>query len=172
VQHRILKSQEERNAFSEARPASESLCHIPDTFGIRSRQHHAPELKAEFAFRPASRGGPVAIAANKFHWIVLKMRQAQTFLATFENDDQCHENVGRHLSFGTAHAFGRCLYGPVADERATGGSAHELTLAVGWGPASEANLGGQMLSVDQFLRLVSVPAVFLAFHIATQISGG
>jgi hypothetical protein len=29
-----------------------------------------------------------------------------------------------------------------------------------------------MLSVDQFLRLVSVPAVFLAFHVATQISGG
>jgi hypothetical protein len=29
-----------------------------------------------------------------------------------------------------------------------------------------------MLSIDQFLRLVSVPAVFLAFHIAAQISGG
>jgi hypothetical protein len=129
--------QEERNAFSEARQASESLCHIPDTFGIRSQQHHAPELKAEFAFRPASRGGPVAIAANKFHRIVLKMRQAQTFLATFENDDCCHENVGRYLSFGTAHAFGCCLYGPVADKRATGGSAHELTLAEGAGVRSE-----------------------------------
>jgi hypothetical protein len=29
-----------------------------------------------------------------------------------------------------------------------------------------------MLSIDQFLRLISVPAVLLAFHIATQISGG
>jgi hypothetical protein len=29
-----------------------------------------------------------------------------------------------------------------------------------------------MLSVDQVLRLVSVPAVFLAFHIATQVSSG
>jgi hypothetical protein len=27
------------------------------------------------------------MAANKFHWIVLKMRQAQTFLATFKNED-------------------------------------------------------------------------------------
>jgi hypothetical protein len=29
-----------------------------------------------------------------------------------------------------------------------------------------------MLSVDQVLRLISVPAVLLAFHIATQVSGG
>jgi hypothetical protein len=29
-----------------------------------------------------------------------------------------------------------------------------------------------MLSVDQFLRLISVPAVLLAFHIATQVTGG
>ena len=117
--------------------ASESICHILDTFGIRLRQRHAPELKAEIAFRPAGRGGPAAIAANKFHWIVLKMRQAQTFLATFENDDYRHENVGRYLSFGTAHAFGRCLYGPVADGRATGGSTYQLTLAAGAGVRSE-----------------------------------
>jgi hypothetical protein len=29
-----------------------------------------------------------------------------------------------------------------------------------------------MLSVDQVLRFVSVPAIFLAFHIAAQLSGG
>jgi hypothetical protein len=29
-----------------------------------------------------------------------------------------------------------------------------------------------MLSVDQLLRLVCVPAVLLAFHIAAQVSGG
>jgi hypothetical protein len=29
-----------------------------------------------------------------------------------------------------------------------------------------------MLSVDQVLRLISVPAVLLAIHIATQVSGG
>jgi ribosomal protein S3 len=29
-----------------------------------------------------------------------------------------------------------------------------------------------MLSVDQFLRLISVPAVVVAFLIASQISGG
>jgi transcriptional regulatory protein LevR len=37
-----------------------------------------------------------------------------------------------------------------------------------------ANLGGTttMLSVDQFLRLISVPAVIVAFLIASQVSGG
>jgi hypothetical protein len=29
-----------------------------------------------------------------------------------------------------------------------------------------------MLSVDQFLRLISVPAVVVAFLIASQVSGG
>jgi hypothetical protein len=29
-----------------------------------------------------------------------------------------------------------------------------------------------MLSVDQVLRLFSVPAVLLAIHLATQVSGG
>ncbi len=29
-----------------------------------------------------------------------------------------------------------------------------------------------MLSLDQFLRLITVPAVFAAFLIASQISGG
>jgi hypothetical protein len=29
-----------------------------------------------------------------------------------------------------------------------------------------------MLSVDQFLRLISVPAVIVAFLIASQVSGG
>jgi len=29
-----------------------------------------------------------------------------------------------------------------------------------------------MLSVDQVLRFISVPALFLAFHIATQFTGG
>lgn len=150
--------------------ASESRRHNPDIIGIRSQQHHAPELKAEIALRHAGRGGCMARPANKFHWIVLKMRQAQAFLATFESDHRGHENVGRYLVLGAAHDLGRRLYGPVADKRATGGSADELTLAVGAGV--EANLGGQMLSVDQFLRLVSVPAVFLAFHIAAQVSGG
>jgi hypothetical protein len=45
-----------------------------------------------------------------------------------------------------------------------------LTLTVGTGVGDK--VGQTMLSVDQVLRLVSVPAVFLAFHIATQVSGG
>jgi hypothetical protein len=34
-----------------------------------------------------------------------------------------------------------------------------------------AVLGDTMLSVDQFLRLISVPAVVAAFLIASQVSG-
>jgi hypothetical protein len=109
-------------------------------------------------------------AANKFHRIVLKMRQAQTFLATFKNDHLIYEDVGRYFDFGAAHDFGRSLYRPDADERAAGGPARELMLAVGAGVRTKS-WGTSMLSVDQFLRLVSVPAVFLAFHIAAQISG-
>jgi hypothetical protein len=43
-------------------------------------------LKAEFPLYPAGWGRRELTAANKFHWIVLKMRQAQTFLATIENN--------------------------------------------------------------------------------------
>jgi hypothetical protein len=99
------------------------------------------------------------------------MREAQTFLATFKRDHPIHEDVGRYFDFGAAHDFGRSLYRPDADERAAGGPARELMLAVGAGVRTK-RWGTTMLSVDQFLRLVSVPAVFLAFHIATQISGG
>ena len=45
----------------------------------------------------------------------------------------------------------------------------ELTPVVGAGSGTK---GRTMLSVDQFLRLISVPAVLLAFHIATQVTGG
>ena len=97
----------------------------------------ATDLKAEFAFLLVSGGRRKATAANKFHRIVLKMRQMLTFLATFETDHWFHENVGRYLSSGAAHDFGRRLYGPVVHERATGGSTRELTLAVGAGVRSE-----------------------------------
>jgi hypothetical protein len=41
------------------------------------------------------------------------------------------------------------------------------------GPGFENHFGGTitMLSVDQFLRLISLPAVVAAFLIASQISG-
>jgi hypothetical protein len=94
----------------------ESICHIPDIIGISSQWRDATDLKAEFRFQPASRSSREAASANKFHWIVLKMRQAQTFLATFENDHWPHENVGRYFGSGAAHDFGRCLYGPVAHQ--------------------------------------------------------
>ena len=61
------------------------------------------------------------------------MREALTFLATFKKDGYGHEDVGRYLDPGAAHDFGRRLYRPNADKRAAGGSARELTLAVGAG---------------------------------------
>lgn len=109
---------------------------------------------------------------HKFPGIVPKLRQALTFLATFKIDHDGHANAGRHLDSRTADDLRRCLYGPASDERAArdDATAGELTPVVGAGVGDKK--GRTMLSVDQFLRLISVPAVFLAFHIATQVTGG
>ena len=111
----------------------ESICHSPDIIGIRLQRRDVTEPKAEIPFWPARGDNYAPIAANKFHWIVLKMREALTFLATFKNDHPMHEHVGRYFDFGAAHDFGRCLYRPEDDKRAAGGPARELTLAVGAG---------------------------------------
>ena len=97
------------------------------------RRRDATEPKAEIAFWPVGRDKREPIAANKFHWIVLKMRDALTFLATFKNNNLIHEHVGRYFDLGAAHDFGCSLYRPDADKRAAGGPARELTLAVGAG---------------------------------------
>jgi hypothetical protein len=97
------------------------------------------------------------------------MRQALTFLATFKTDHRTHENAGRHFDTGAAHHLGGRLYRPGVDIGSACGAAGELTQAVG---AASGIKGRTMLSVDQVLRLISVPAVLLAFHIATQVSGG
>ena len=98
------------------------------------------------------------------------MSQALTFLATFEIDHQGHANAGCHLDSRTAYDLRSCLYGSASDERAArDDAAGELTPVVGAGSGIK---GRTMLSVDQFLRLLSVPAVFLAFHIAAQVTGG
>jgi hypothetical protein len=111
----------------------------------------------------------VKAPANKFRWSVLKMRHGLTFLATFKIDHQSHENIGRHIDPGAAHHLGGRLYRSVAGFGSAYGAAGELTSAVG---ARVGDTGANMLSVDQLLRLISVPAVLLAFHIAAQVSGG
>jgi len=99
------------------------------------------------------------------------MRQALTFLATFQIDHHGHANAGRHFDSRTAYNLRSCLHGSAADERAArDDAAGELTPVVGAGVGDKQ--GRTMLSIDQFLRLISVPAVFLAFHIATQVTGG
>ena len=108
---------------------------------------------------------------HKFLGIVPKMRQALTFLATFKIDHDGHANAGCHLDSRTAYDLRSCLHGPASDERAArDDAAGELTPVVGAGVGDKR--GRTMLSVDQFLRLISVPAVFLAFHIAAQVTGG
>ncbi|MBA7625184.1 hypothetical protein ES703_32609 [subsurface metagenome] len=65
--------------------------------------------------------------SNKFPCFVLKMRQALTFLATFENDHRGHENARRHIDPGAAHDLGRGLYRPDTGLRPAHGTAGELT---------------------------------------------
>jgi hypothetical protein len=98
-----------------------------------------------------------------FHWFVPKMRQALTFSATIENDHSPHENVGCHFNFGFADDVGGGRHGPDSNQRsAADGATRELNSL--WGDEI-------MLSVDQFLRLISLPAVVAAFLIASQVSG-
>jgi len=105
--------------------------------------------------------------AIMFRRIILKMRETLSFLATIKNDHWNHENTRRYLYPCAAdHHRGR-LYRPAFDQRAGDRTADELAGFWNrfWGTVA-------MLSIDQFLRLISVPAVFAAFLIASQISAG
>jgi hypothetical protein len=74
----------------------------------------------------------------------------------------CHENDGGHNDFGAAHDIGSGYFGSDPDQRSELDANHELK-----SPGGTTT----MLSVDQFLRLISVPAVIAAFLIASQVSG-
>jgi hypothetical protein len=78
-----------------------------------------------------------------------------------------HENTGRHLRPGAAHDQWGGLHGPAFHQRSEYRSTGELSGFVGiassWGTIA-------MLSVDQFLRLMCVPAVVFALLVASQIS--
>ena len=107
-----------------------------------------------------------AHAVMKFPGTVLKLDQAQTFLATIGIDDCGHEDFGSYFDSGAAHNYWSGLYRPAFDQRPSDRSTGELSgfgIALSWGAIA-------MLSVDQFLRLISVPAFFAAFMIASQIS--
>jgi hypothetical protein len=73
-----------------------------------------------------------------------------------------HENDGGHNDFGVAHDIRSRHFGSDADQRSERDANYQLKSL--WGAAT-------MLSVDQFLRLISVPAVIAAFLIASQVSG-
>jgi hypothetical protein len=73
-----------------------------------------------------------------------------------------HENDGGHNDPGAAHDIRSGHFGSGPDQRSKLDANHELKSP--WGTTT-------MLSVDQFLRLISVPAVIAAFLIASQVSG-
>jgi hypothetical protein len=78
-----------------------------------------------------------------------------------------HENAGGHFDFGAAHNWWSGLYGPAFHQQSGGRSTGELSRRF-----QGRVFGGTiaMLSVDQFLRLMCLPAVFFAFVVASQIS--
>jgi hypothetical protein len=74
-----------------------------------------------------------------------------------------HEDVGCHFDFGVADDVrGRCQRPDADQQSAADGATRELNSLLG---------DEIMLSVDQFLRLISLPAVVAAFLIASQVSG-
>jgi len=87
-----------------------------------------------------------------------------------------HEGTGGHFDSRIADDLGRGLHGCGADEfaadacgqlnRSRAGLSRVCCVAAG-----ECNsTGDRMLSLDQFLRFISVPAVLTAFLLASQIS--
>ena len=103
-----------------------------------------------------------------FRRFVPKTRQALTFLATIENDG----DVMKTLAVISILALLTISGAAYTDQLLTGDQTmqgRELKPAVEagfsiWGTTT-------MLSVDQFLRFISVPAVMAAFLIASQVSG-
>jgi hypothetical protein len=78
-----------------------------------------------------------------------------------------YENTGRHFNSRATHHYWGSLYRPASDQRPGDRAKGELGgvfIALLLGDDSDA------LSLDQFLRLISVPAMFAAFLIASQIS--
>ena len=102
-----------------------------------------------------------------FPGIVPKMNKSLTLLATLQAKLGTHENSGCHFNSGAAHHGWGCLYGPAFHQRSGDCSTGELSgpfqVALSWGTIA-------MLNVDQFLRLICVPAVVFAFVVASQIS--
>ena len=98
------------------------------------------------------------------------MRQALTFSATIRDDPCCHEDHNGHNDPGTADNIRRRDFGPDSDQPGACGGCDQLgRIRV---RHTINRLGGRnMLSVDQFLRFITVPAVFAAFLIASQVSG-
>jgi hypothetical protein len=94
-----------------------------------------------------------------FLLFVKKTRQGETFLATIWYNYNAHENVGHYFAPGAAHDFRGSLYRPASDKRSADRTDGKLK------PAFEAWVK-TLLSVDQFLRLTSLPAVAAVFLIA------
>ena len=105
-----------------------------------------------------------------FPGIVAKLHRALTFLATIGNDFPRDAVSGDDFDSGDAHDERGRYFRSASDgrsaRRAKSGIARRAKALCG------LSSGGTtaMLSVDQFLRFISVPALFAAFIIASQIS--
>lgn len=139
----------------------------------RCVQRHAVLTLRRAAFIPARLRRRAAPAVAKigepaimFRRIVPKKNQTLTHLATIRRNHWNHEDAGCNFNSCAADNYRSGLHGPAVDQRAGDRAADELSgLSDGFSRGTRA-----MLSVDQFLRLISVPAVFAAFLIASQIS--
>jgi hypothetical protein len=95
------------------------------------------------------------------------MRQALTFLATIENDHPSMKTLAV-IAILALLAISGAAYTDALDQRSARKGRIELDLLRRFFTLGDVT----MLSVDQFLRLISLPAVVAAFLIASQISGG
>src|SRR5581483_9826589 len=68
---------------------------------VLTRRAHALFPNDELATDVAE----LARRAIMFRWIVPKMHETQTFLATIKNDHWNHENAGRYLHSRAAHDY-------------------------------------------------------------------
>jgi hypothetical protein len=96
------------------------------------------------------------------------MHQRQTFLATIGHDLLATRTLAMISILALLTITRGSLYGPAFHQRSQYRSTGELSGFVEksrhlWGTIA-------MLSVDQFLRLMCVPAVVFAFLVASQIS--
>jgi hypothetical protein len=163
-QHKRRQKAKPEKTTASARDNTIESSERPKTCSIDLRR--AAFIPAWLRRRAAPDVAKIGEPAIMFRRIVPKMHQTLTHLATIRRDHWNHEDAGCYFNSCAADNYRSGLHRPAFDQRAGDRAADELS-----GPFEWLFSGTRaMLSVDQFLRLISVPAVFAAFLIASQIS--